>query len=198
MENVKNTTLASKLAKATIPFIITLSIATVCYLLTMYTPELSFTAGSWFGIRVAHVLKPLAISTPYAATGIALGGYYTNISAGKIGFGLYSMLPIANLILGLMVYKLARKGPQTGIMYHIKNVILLSVYAIIITFLARLNHGLLKFPELAFLAPKFQSFYWSMMLGRVISSVSATLFGYPLLLMWNGVSKELKNRLNKE
>ncbi len=162
-----------------VPVIITLSIATLTYLITMYTPALSFTQGVQ-GFRFAHGLKVFCLSTPFAGFGIALGNFYANVAVGKIMTSFHLIVTAHSIVFGYLVYRLAKLGKQQGLRYHAKNIVLLILLATIGTVLVRADNAILKYG--IFTAVEAQKFFWTAMGAKCMSSIIATLAGYPLFM----------------
>lgn len=173
-----------------LPFVITISIATLYVIITNLTPELSFTQGSWFGYRAANTLKALAVVTPTVAPAMFLASIYNSGFTGAMATGIYWLMPFANLGMAYLVYKLAQKGAMEGTAYHVKNIALLVLYAVVIAFLVRMNHTIVKFPVL--FAPEAQGFLWAGMIGKIASGIIGVVTGYPLVIAWNSAKAHLR------
>jgi hypothetical protein len=174
-----------------VPIAITISIALLVYLTNMLTPTLSFGTGESLGLRASNVFRALALSTPWAATGISLGSMYTNYATGKSVLGFFALIPAANLLITLVVYKLAKTFKTTGWKEHAKNIAILIAYAVVITIITRLNHTFVKFS--VFSSVGAQAFFWQLMLLKSISNAAIVIAGYPLFLGWKRVQDKIEN-----
>lgn len=154
------------------------AVIALCYFtLTMLTPSMSIT-GTGLGIRLANGLKAFTLLTPAAPFGLAFGVWSVDIADGRIGWGLYALGWLANVVTGLAAYYLAAHGKRS----KVKDFIILGVLGIVMGLWDAMNKAL----ALPGHAATIFAHIWMV---RAASGLLSHLSGFPLYLIARGFKK---------
>jgi len=129
-------------------------------------------------VRWANMLRPMALSHPLSAVGIASGSWAFNLYSGKAFFGAYSIMPVLFLGLALLMHKLANYEGRT----LRKDLFILTLWGLLSGILASLH--------LTSVAMLFDFSVWEKVFSiafswKVFSHVMVLWIGYPLVLLFD-------------
>lgn len=157
---------------------IALSVTAAYMLLCNINPATAFVGVSaWTfiaSLRLSNLLRPLVLAFPAAAFGIAMGSYLFNVQSGKIAFGVYAVMPVIMLGIGLFIAGLSKLWGRS----ILKDLSLTALYGLL--------SGLVVSMNIVALAVIFKDGFidkllTSAVLTKVGLHVAISLAGYPIL-----------------